>query len=223
MRKKLFSFTVCIFTSALCLFSPLFWGGAGGEALASTSIPAGNVNGTWTLAGSPYNIQGSIQIVNGDSLIIQPGVSVVFQGTYQLAVQGKLKAIGTVNDTIVFTAANTTTGWLGIRFNNTPSTNDTSRIIYCKIQYGKATGTSPYDCGGALYFNNFSKVIISKCNISNCTAIYGGGGVACVNSGPAITGNTISNNSSSGGTGGGIYCEGGGSTITGNTIANNSS
>src|ERR1022692_2158235 len=99
-------------------------------ANSQTSISGGNVNGTWTLLGSPYNIQGSIQIVNGDSLIIQPGVTVNFQGTYQLAVQGKLKAIGTVTDTIVFTAANTTNGWRGIRFTNTPATNDTSRIVY---------------------------------------------------------------------------------------------
>src|ERR1022692_3373066 len=126
-------------------------------ANSQTSISGGNVNGTWTVGGSPYNVQGSIQIVNGDSLIIQPGVNVVFQGTYQLAVQGKLKAIGTVTDTIVFTAVNTTNGWRGIRFNNTPSTNDSSRIVYCKLIYGKATGSSPYDCGGALYFYNFSK------------------------------------------------------------------
>src|ERR1039458_810055 len=137
-------------------------------SFAQTSIPAGNVNGTWTLLGSPYNIQGSIQIVNGDSLIIQPGVTVNFQGTYKFLVQGKLKAIGTVTDTIVFTAANTTNGWRGIRFDNTVATNDTSRIVYCKLIYGKATGTSPNDNGGAFYFNNFSKAIISKCNISNC-------------------------------------------------------
>src|ERR1039458_2779881 len=137
-------------------------------ANSETSISGGNVNGTWTVGGSPYNVQGSIQIVNGDSLIIQPGVNVVFQGTYQLAVQGKLKAIGSITDTITFTAANTTNGWRGIRFDNTPVTNDTSRIKYCKLQYGKATGTSPNDNGGAFYFNNFSKAIISKCNISNC-------------------------------------------------------
>jgi hypothetical protein len=106
--------------------------------IASTIVPAGNVSGTWTLAGSPYNVQGSIQILDGTTLTIQPGVTVNFQGMYKLNVQGRLLAIGTLSDTINFTAANTTNGWRGIRFDNTPTTNDTSKIVYCKLQYGKA-------------------------------------------------------------------------------------
>src|ERR1035437_5774060 len=157
------------------------------NCFASTSVPGGIVNGTWTLAGSPYNVQGSIQIVNGDSLIIQPGVTVNFQGAYKFLILGKLKAIGTVTDTITFTAANHTTGWRGIRFDNTSITNDTSRIKYCKVQYGKATGTSPDDMGGAFYFNNFSKALISKCLISNCASNFNGGGIYCISSSPTIS------------------------------------
>lgn len=193
---------------------------------AQTSIPAGNVSGIWTLAGSPYNVQGSIQIVNGTTLTIQPGVTVNFQGTYKLDVQGCLLAIGSVTDTIVFTASNTTNGWRGIRFNNTPITNDTSKIMYCKVQYGKATSSSPYNNGGAFYFNNFSKTIVSQCLISNCLANSGGGGIYCSGSSPKISNNTITNNGSLivdnyiGGAG--IYCTGGSSAeIIGNIISNN--
>src|ERR1035437_8206879 len=96
------------------------------NCFASTSVPGGIVNGTWTLAGSPYNVQGSIQIVNGDSLIIQPGVTVNFQGAYKFLVLGKIKAIGTVTDSITFTANDTTVGWSGMRFDNTPVSNDSS-------------------------------------------------------------------------------------------------
>ena len=53
-------------------------------AMAQTSIPGGLVSGTWTLAGSPYLVQGSIQINNGTTLTIQPGVSVIFQGSYRI-------------------------------------------------------------------------------------------------------------------------------------------
>src|SRR3990172_5123585 len=142
MKKPLLFLIVCIFTFNF--------------SFSQTSLPGGNVYGTWTLAGSPYQIQGAIQIPNDSTLTIQPGVTVDFQGHYKFLVQGRLLAIGTVTDTIIFAATNTTNGWWGIRFDNTPATNDTSKIIYCKLQYGIATGTSSDDqSGGAFYFNGF--------------------------------------------------------------------
>ncbi len=195
------------------------------NTMAQTSIPAGNVSGTWNLAGSPYNIMGSIQIVDGTTLTIQPGVTVNFQGHYKLNVQGRLLAIGTVADTIVFTAANITNGWWGIRFDNTPTTNDTSKIVFCKLQYGKATGASPDDNGGAFYFNAFSKAIISNCCISNCVAYNNGGGIFCDNgSSPSITNSIISNNMTPivHKFGAGIFCHNSSNpTILNNTISNN--
>lgn len=188
---------------------------------AQTSVPAGNVSGTWTLAGSPYNIQGSIQILDGATLTIQPGVTVNFQGTYKLNVQGRLLAVGTAADTIVFTAANTTNGWRGIRFDNTPITNDTSKIVYCKLQYGKATGAGYDSNGGALLLKWYSKVIVSQCFITNCSANSGGGGICCFYFNSSIDNNTITNNSSQ--SGGGIYIDEGSTILTNNTIANNSS
>ncbi|MDO9186006.1 MAG: T9SS type A sorting domain-containing protein [Bacteroidia bacterium] len=187
---------------------------------AQTSIPAGNVSGTWTLAGSPYNVLGNISIPNGTTLTIQPGVTINFQGTYKFNIQGRLLAIGTVTDTITFTAANITNGWLGIRFNNTPTTNDSSKIIYCKLQYGKALSSFPDDRGGAFYFDTFSKTVISNCRISNCTAAYNGGGICCYYCSPKIVYNTISDNTASI-NGGGIYCNSYSPNISNNTISNN--
>lgn len=190
---------------------------------SQTSVPGGIVNGIWTLAGSPYNVQGSIQIVNGDSLIIQPGVTVSFQGTYKLLILGKLKAIGTITDTITFTAANTAAGWRGIRFDNTPSTNDTSRIMYCKIQYGNASGgTAPDQKGGGVYFNNFSKAVVSHSRIGNCTADGGGGGIYIETCNPSISNNSVSYNTCSFSQGGGgIYIKSGSPIINNNIISNN--
>ncbi|NTW31659.1 MAG: T9SS type A sorting domain-containing protein [Bacteroidetes bacterium] len=219
----------------------------------ATDIPVGYVSGTWTLAGSPYNVQGSIQIPNDSTLTIQPGVNVIFQGAYKLNVQGRLLAIGTIADTITFTAINTTEGWRGIRFDNTPATNDSSKIVYCKLQYGKAIGTSPDYNGGAVYINNFSKVIIyhsliTKCSannsaggvyivaanpiMSNSTISYNtsfeeGGGISIRSGSPIINDNLISYNSGTNGSininGGGIYIESGNASIVNNTISNNSS
>lgn len=218
-------------------------------SFSQTSIPGGTVNGMWSLTGSPYNVQGSIQIANGDSLVIQPGVTVNFQGSYKLLVLGKLKAKGTITDSITFTASNTSVGWRGIRFSNTSTSNDSSRIIFCKLQYGKATGSTPDDNGGALYLNSFSKVIISHSRINACSAntkaggIYlnasnpiityntisyntvsgshDGGGIAIFASSPIISNNLICNNFSS--DGGGIYIESGTPVISSNTISNNTS
>jgi len=198
------------------------------NSFAQTSVPGGNVSGTWSLAGSPYNIQGSIMIPNDSMLTIDAGVTVSFQGHYQLLVLGRLLAIGTTTDTITFIAADTTNGWMGIRFSNTTSNNDSSKIIYCKLQYGNATGTYPNGWGGALFFSSFSKATVSHCLISECKAFGGGGGILCYRSNPIISYNTIVNNMVTGGNnnasfqgGGGIYVHSCSPTITYNYISNN--
>ncbi len=189
---------------------------------AQTSIQGGSVNGKWTKSGSPYIIKGSIQILNGDSLIVEPGVKVVFQNTNKLMVLGKLIAIGTPSDTIVFTAANASTGWRGIRFDGTPSTNDTSRISYCKIEYGNASGPlTPEKNGGGLYFDNFSKAVVSYSSIVNCKADITGGGIYILSSSPKIHNCFISGNDAIDRLAGGIYLENSNSIIFKNIITGN--
>ena len=189
---------------------------------AQTTIPGGMVSGTWTHADSPYNIMGPIMIPDGSTLTIEPGAVVKFQGTYKLYVLGQLLAIGNSRDSITFTASDTENGWYGIRFDNTPESNDTSRLINCKLLYGKASGTAPDNAGGALYFYKFSKAIISNCRISNCATDFLGGAIFCNYSSPIIRNNTISNNTSY--LGGGISCYNSDSSqiISNNIISNNS-
>ena len=145
-------------------------------SFAQTNIPPGDVSGTWGISGSPYNIQGDITIPNDSTLTIKAGVQVEFQGHYALNVQGRLLAVGTqtskikftVNDTTGFHNPDTSTGgWNGIQFIDTPVGNDTSKIIYCTLQYGKAVGSSPPDnAGGAIFISAFNKVLISNCLIT---------------------------------------------------------
>ncbi len=192
---------------------------------AQTIVLSGSVSGTWTLTDSPYLIQGNIVIPNGSTLNIQPGVTVNFQGTYKLNVQGQLLAIGNSTDTIVFTAANTSTGWKGIRFDNPAITNDTSRIVFCKLQYAVATGAAPEYNGGGLFFNNCSKAVVSNSSILNCKALHGAGiYFNNFNCSPLITYNRISYNTNDMDGGGAIFCENGSSpTISHNIITYNSS
>ena len=200
---------------------------------AQTIIPPGDVSGTWTLGGSPYEIQGEITIPYLQTLTIEPGVIVEFQGHYKLNVQGRLLAVGTEADTIVFTI-NDTTGfhnpnipdgsWYGIRFIDTSPTNDSSKITYCKLEYGKSTGLGLDSHGGAICVNFFDKLVISNSlitnNIANGLDWPCGGGISLFTSNAIIMGNTISNNWSLGG-GGGIHFWDSSPQILNNTIVNN--
>jgi hypothetical protein len=182
------------------------------KGFADTDIPEGEVSGTWTLANSPYHINGEITIPNGETLTIEPGVGVVFLGNYKFNVQGRILAIGTESDTIVFTINDTTGfhnltipdgGWGGIRFIDTPSNNDSSKIIYCKLQYGKAnTGEGFYDRWGGALCAKINKLLVSHCLFRNNTCYKtifnetGGGAIAIVGN-PIIEFCEFSENTSS--------------------------
>jgi predicted outer membrane repeat protein len=190
---------------------------------AQTHISAGDINGTWTSSSSPYLIEGDISIPSGQTLTIEPGVLVEFQGHYTLFVQGRLVAVGTETDNITFTI-NDTTGfydpnsplgsWYGIRFVNTPIQNDSSKIIYCKLQYGKALGTEWYmNAGGAVCSIDFDKIIISNSLFSNCSATRSGGAIFTWQSDLSID-NCEFNNDLTINYGGAIRCDSSSITIT---------
>jgi hypothetical protein len=184
--------------------------GAVSSAAGQTDIAGGNVNGVWTKTGSPYHINGEITVPTGETLTIEPGVKVEFSGHYKFNIQGRLLAIGSAQDTISFTAQDHLTGWHGIRFNNTPSTNDSSKLIFCKLEYGNAnTGNYDEQSGGALFVLNFHKLLVSNClmqfNANSGIPDYTGGGAVCFyTSSSILTHCRIAHNT--GTTGGGILC-----------------
>ena len=155
---------------------------------AQTPIPAGPVNGTWILSGSPYLIMGEIGIPAGEVLTIEPGVTVEFQGHYKFSVQGQLLAVGNEYDTILFTINDSTGfhdinipdgGWGGIRFGYSQPGDDTSRISYCLIAFGKANGaTYPDKQGGAIAAGNYPNLVISHNTFYSNAAIEHGGAIA---------------------------------------------
>ncbi len=139
-----------------------------------------------------------VTIADGVELVVQPGVQVVFDGYYALRVQGTLTAVGTADERIRFTSSSpqdftvddSQTGcWHGIRFENTPSLNQPSRISFCDVEYSKAVGDEPQ--GGAFYLFGFSKVRIENCHIHNCLAERGGAFYCTAHANPEIAGNLI--------------------------------
>ena len=125
-----------------------------------------NVSGTWTLANSPYQINEEITIPDGETLTIEPGVEVIFNGHYKFYIKGRLLAIGTKQDLIIFTAAKDVSykGWHGIKLVNISSSNDSTIFEYCKFQYGRAnTGSGRLNRSGGAINTNINKLRISHC------------------------------------------------------------
>jgi parallel beta-helix repeat protein len=61
------------------------------------------VNTTWDMSGSPYYIEGNVMVDPGKNLTIDPGVEVLFNGSYNIYVDGDLYAVGDESNLIKFT------------------------------------------------------------------------------------------------------------------------
>jgi hypothetical protein len=142
---------------------------------------SGSVSGTWTPSGNPYNVIREITLPAGQTLIIEPGVQVIFQGRYKFKIYGMLQAVGTEEDSILITAANPDIGFFGLRFYDLYTQADSSRLVYCHISYGVSSSVNSAGedkHGGAIYASNSSNLLISHCLISNNRTgdIYGAPG-----------------------------------------------
>ena len=116
-----------------------------------------------------------------DSLRILPGTKVLFKDFYSITVKSgaTLKAIGTKNDTILFSVVDTTDfhifnagkgGWNGIRLENAGP----SRFDFCRFQFGKAALDTDQD-GGALRIFSCDEVEVSNSTLfCNLTREHGG-------------------------------------------------
>jgi len=175
-----------------------------------TTIPEGNVYGTWNTSGSPYQVTGNIQIPGDSTLFVMPGVTVEFQGHFELKVMGNLLAVGTETDSIFFTVSDTTGfadpdttlgGWYGIRIYDIDAESDSTKLDYCRFEYGKAVGPGWFlNAGGALCVIEFNKVSVSNCFFVNNSAggpdeeFPAGGAIHLAWSDVLLKNNTLTNN-----------------------------
>ena len=176
----------------------------------------GDVWGTWYADSSAYIVTDSVRIPPCSTLTIEPGVEIKFFGHYKFIVDScsVLQAVGTEQDSIVFTEYFPGNGWHGIRFLQASSL---SQVSYCRLEYGKATESGDDVRGGAIYCSNTSPTISNNQFFDN-NAQYGGA-IHCDNSRPLISDNHFSDNDAQGGA---IYCANGSSpTISGNTFTFN--
>jgi len=169
--------------------------------VAHSANHCGDIWGEWSPVNNPHNVTCEVRVPPGSTLVILPGCYIEFQDHYKFIVDtsATLYAVGTDADSIIFTAADTSTGWHGIRFY---SASNGCQLSYCLIEYGKAVGSNDDEYGGGIYCND-SSLTISNNTISNNYADVSGGGIFCDNSSPTIENNTIQDNSAQ--DGGGIY------------------
>jgi hypothetical protein len=136
----------------------------------------GSVEGVWSPDGSPFLVDGDVSISASDTLIIQPGVEVLFNGGYRFDVRGALFAEGAEGDSIYF-GPSEGEPWRGLRF---AGADNNCRLDYCVIERGRATqGNGGFDepsCGGNLYVDN-TDLSIRHSRISGGHALGYGGGI----------------------------------------------
>ena len=197
------------------------------QAVSFGTPVSGLVSGIWDPTGNPYEVIGDTYVPDGQTLEIQPGVEVVFQGQYRFDILegATLYAAGTVDDSIIFTAQDTSVHWLYLFFQ---LSNDSSTLEYCLIEYGGSVDISTgygavtiqscditvRNCelrynharwGGGIYCREGSGALIEGCDIHDNWVESSGGGIGCsFNVTATITGCDIWNNSAVN-WGGGIY------------------
>ncbi len=203
-----------------------------GVGVSGTVVPAGSVSGTWRKTASPYIVTGDITVPRNKTLTIEPGVTVKFAGHFGLTVgyKGKLLAVGTEQDRIVFTAGDKEEGWFGLRLINAGSDD---KLQYCTFEYASKPRTGGGGVtalfGGAIlcyasYEDDPGFPMPTSPTIDSCLLTHNyartGGALACLQSEPVVTNNTIIENASDY-DGGGIalyYAQG---TFANNVIVRN--
>lgn len=205
-----------------------------GVGVAGTIVAGPLVSGTWKKANSPYVVTGDLVIGRNKTLTIEPGVTVKFAGHFGLTVgyRGTLRAVGTAQERIVFTALDQSEGWFGIRLINSSSEDV---LQFCTLEYAK----KPYTGGGGVT-GLFGGAILCYCSeeddpgfpypcdpkIDSCLLTHNvaayGGALACF-SGPeaTITKNLIRDNQADY-YGGGVMLFAVGGTVANNVIVHNS-
>jgi hypothetical protein len=136
------------------------------QTWASTLV-SGNVSGVWDQAGSPYIAIDNCTIPSGQSLTIQPGVTVIIGSNLTITASGRISANGTSAHRITIRGAQPSVPWNTISVVHGDGSQ--SQFMYCDFS----------DAQTALYLNIVSQngtmqTTIADCTFHNCTTCVHG-------------------------------------------------
>lgn len=128
---------------------------------------SGNVFGNWSNSNT-YIVTGNLIIPSGQTLTIQPGTNIRFNGNYSITADGSLIANGTQLNPILFTSNLPTPGpgnWNQITVNGHGSV-----FNYCVLEYF-VWGLYISNCSPIVTNNEFKNYIATAIYASNCSSI----------------------------------------------------
>ncbi|HDR04181.1 MAG TPA: hypothetical protein ENN84_02905, partial [Candidatus Marinimicrobia bacterium] len=140
---------------------------------------------SWTWPTNP--LYGDLEIADGATLSMGPGVNLTIHGHHRIQVHGRLLAQGNSSSYVSFTMWDTAGfkipdtglgGWDGIHFDNISASNDSSILEYVYFEFAKAYGDEPD--GAAIYVNNAPKLRIENCQFYHNWSMSQGGAMALI-------------------------------------------
>ncbi len=143
----------------------------GGLAEAKTVVQGGDItkDTRWTKQMSPILVKGNITVKSGAKLTIEPGVLVEFDGSFHIAVEGVVEAVGMAKEQIIFNGVLVPSSpplyktWGGFRLKS----GGKLTLKYVKII---EASTSIFNTGGVLQLS-YSSI---KDSHYNCLFLRGG-------------------------------------------------
>ncbi|MFZ4724717.1 MAG: alpha/beta fold hydrolase [Paludibacter sp.] len=111
--------------------------------IPATSIVGGNyfVSQYWPLSKSPYTISNNVNLAEGMTLTIEPGVVVNFAGAYEIMTMGHIIADGTATNNITFNANNNQCTFFDFKNTNLSDTH----LSYLKLNGYMVKPVNPWD------------------------------------------------------------------------------
>lgn len=133
------------------------------------------------LGPGTYLVVGDVSVPVSQVLTIAPGTTFLHNGNYRWNIYGRLNAIGTEADSIVFCRREIVPAyrWIGLRFEIGAS--DSSVLEYCVVDDCYIPeSTTPATLGGGICIQGVD-LRIAHCRISNNRSHFDGGGIYAQN------------------------------------------
>jgi hypothetical protein len=182
------------------------------DTTAGTVITGGTIAGqTWTLAGSPYIIQGDITVLSGQTLVINAGVTVCIASTdamaagvdtskVEITVNGAIHVSGSASSPVIFRSVDATDTiiWRGIII-NPGSTGDVVDYAFIKNAYAGINNGGQIGIANSVFMRNtYGVSMTSDANITSSVFLQNTVGVYSTNGNTALSNLLIYGNASMG-------------------------